>query len=301
MLRAVRAGAILAGFLALTLPLMPVQLLLVRMGSRHARTFPHRYHRWVCRLIGIRLNVHGAVAADRPVLIVSNHVSWLDIPVLSAVAPISFVAKSEVGTWPLVGTLARLQRTVFVDRKRRVAVGDVTSEMASRLAGGDHIILFAEGTSSDGNRVLPFKTSLFAAAAEAKEAAEASSPAPAQAIAMQTLAIAYTNVCGLPMGRAWRPNVAWYGDMEMASHAWELLKSGPIEVHIAVGPPVEIATFTDRKAMARFSEQQVRQDFTSIVRHGRPRAIADGAPAVTPALVATNTPEKALDGPHAAR
>ena len=149
MLRAVRAGAILAGFLALTLPLMPVQLLLVRLGSRHARTFPHRYHRWVCRLIGLRLNVHGTVAADRPVLIVSNHVSWLDIPVLSAVAPISFVAKSEVGTWPLVGALARLQRTVFVDRKRRVAVGDVTSEMASRLGQGDHIVLFGSMDGTD--------------------------------------------------------------------------------------------------------------------------------------------------------
>ena len=299
MLRAVRAGAILAGFLALTLPLMPVQLLLVRLGSRHARTFPHRYHRWVCRLIGLRLNVHGTVAADRPVLIVSNHVSWLDIPVLSAVAPISFVAKSEVGTWPLVGALARLQRTVFVDRKRRVAVGDVTSEMASRLGQGDHIVLFAEGTSSDGNRVLPFKTSLFAAAAAAKEADGALRRERSAGVAMQTLAIAYTSVRGLPMGRWWRPNVAWYGDMEMASHAWELLKSGPIDVHISVGQPVDIATFADRKAMARFSEEQVRRDFTAIVRHGRPSPEGHPPPAAAAAPHGAPIPEKVLDGPRA--
>ena len=96
-LSAIRGGAVLAGFFALTVPLMPLQALLLRVSPRGARTFPNWYHRQVCRLLGIRIHIDGAVARDRPVLLVANHTSWLDIPVLSAVAPVSFVAKKEVG------------------------------------------------------------------------------------------------------------------------------------------------------------------------------------------------------------
>ena len=96
--------------------------------------------------------------------LISNHVSWIDISVLSAVAPVSFVAKQEVASWPFVSWLAKLQRSVFIDRNRRSEVGDKANEILNRLAAGDHIVLFAEGTSSDGNSVIPFKTSLFAAA-----------------------------------------------------------------------------------------------------------------------------------------
>src|SRR5512139_3485301 len=113
-----RAATVLAGFMGFTLPLMPVQAILLRWSPSAARRFPHWYHRHVCRILGIRLHIDGAVATG-PVLLVSNHTSWLDIPVLSAVAPVSFVAKAEVARWPFVSSLARLQRTVFVDRTKR--------------------------------------------------------------------------------------------------------------------------------------------------------------------------------------
>jgi 1-acyl-sn-glycerol-3-phosphate acyltransferase len=154
---------VLALFMTLTVPLMPVQALLLKASPKAARRFPHWYHRQVCRVLGIKLTINGAIVRDRPVLLVSNHTSWLDIPVLSAVAPVSFVAKKEVGSWPFVSALARLQRSVFVDRARRQAAGETAGEITERLKTGDAIVLFAEGTSSDGNRVLPFKTSLFAA------------------------------------------------------------------------------------------------------------------------------------------
>ena len=210
----VRAGTILAGFAALTLPLMPVQAVLVRTHPRWARKLPHWYHRQVCRLVNVRLTVEGEVARGRPVLFVANHTSWLDIPVLSAVAPLSFVAKKEVGTWPGVSSLARLQRTVFVDRDRRTSVGDTAGEILERLAAGDNVVLFAEGTSSDGNRVLPFKTSLFAAA---KPPVRLGRTAPDAVV--QTISLVYTRLNGVPMGRADRPLVGWYGDMEMMDHA----------------------------------------------------------------------------------
>ena len=261
-----RAAAILGGFFTLTLPLMPVQSALLRVSPQGARRFPNWYHRQVCRLLGVRLHIEGEIAPDRPVLVVANHTSWLDIPVLSAVAPLSFVAKKDVARWPFVSTLAKLQRTVFVDRERRSAVGETTNEMTARLAQGDAVVLFAEGTSSDGNRVLPFKTSLFAAA---KPPARAGAHANAQAgpdIVVQTLSLVYTRLHGVPINRAARPIVGWYGDMEMQSHAWALLKAGPLDVTIRIGEPIPLETFADRKDLARRSEDEIRRNVVQILR-----------------------------------
>ncbi|MEW5963710.1 MAG: lysophospholipid acyltransferase family protein [Pseudomonadota bacterium] len=256
-----RAGAILGGFLGLTVPLMPVQALLVRTSPRLARRFPHWYHRQVCRLVGVRLHVEGEVVRDRPVLLVANHTSWLDIPVLSALAPVSFVAKREVGGWPFVASLARLQRTVFVDRERRASAGETAEEILARLAAGDAIVLFAEGTSTDGNRVLPFKTALFAAVKPSGCEAEA----PPGAV-VQTVSLVYTRLHGVPLGRADRPMVGWYGDMEMQGHAWQLLKAGPLDVRLRVGMPIPLADYADRKQLARSSEDAVREGVVGILR-----------------------------------
>ncbi len=264
---ALRATAILAAFATMTLPLMPVQAVLLRAFPSAARRFPHWYHRKVCRLLGIRLHIEGRVAENMPALIVANHTSWLDIPVLSAVAPLSFVAKKEVGTWPGVSTLARLQRSVFVDRQRRVAVGETAGEIMQRLKAGDSVVLFAEGTSSDGNRVLPFKTSLFAAAKPSR--GQAGSEA---GVCVQTLAIVYTHLHGVSLGRADRPLVGWYGDMEMGPHAWALLKAGPLDVHIRIGEPVPLSDFADRKELARYTETQVRQAVVDLLRNQPVRA-----------------------------
>jgi lyso-ornithine lipid O-acyltransferase len=260
-MRTARAMTVIAAFAALTLPLMPVQALLLRVSRRHARTFPHWYHGRVCRLLGVRLHIEGEVAQGRPVLLIANHTSWLDIPVLSALAPLSFVAKKEVGTWPFISALARLQRTVFVDRTRRTAVGETKNEIIERLKEGDAIVLFAEGTSSDGNRVLPFKTSLFAAAKPSRRN-DGSEPAAF----VQTVAVVYTHVHGVPLARADRTLVGWYGDMDMASHAWQLLKVGPLDVSIRIGPPVPLEEFEDRKALARHSEAEVREAVVRILR-----------------------------------
>lgn len=256
-----RAALIMLGFAALTLPLMPVQAALIRLSPSRARTFPHWYHRQVCRLLGIRLHIDGAVARDRPVLLVANHTSWLDIPVLSAAAPVSFIAKREVDGWPFVAWLARLQRTVYVDRNRRTTVGGTADEMTRRLQAGDTLVLFAEGTSSDGARVLPFRTALFASVMPAGTPFGDGPP-----VAVQPLSLVYTHIHGVPVGRAERPMIGWYGDMEMAGHAWALLRAGPLDVGIRIGPPVSLAAFPDRKALARYTEAQVRAGVTELLR-----------------------------------
>ncbi|MEZ5844769.1 MAG: lysophospholipid acyltransferase family protein [Hyphomicrobiaceae bacterium] len=282
-----RGATRLAAFAALTVPLMPVQALLKRTSAPAARRFPHWYHRQVCRLLGIRLHVEGHVVQRKPVLLIANHTSWLDIPVLSALAPVSFVAKKEVGGWPGVSALARLQRTVFVDRERKASAGDTAGEMLERLVSGDTLVLFAEGTSSDGNRVLPFKTSLFAAAKPSRAGrrggsggTDAGSADVDSGILVQTVAIAYTHLHGVPLGRADRHLTGWYGDMDMAPHAWELLKAGPLDVAIKVGTPVPLEAFADRKALARHAESQVRAALLALL-HGGQRTVPERPPATT--------------------
>ena len=117
------------------------------------------------------MRVVGEPVRGRAVLFVSNHVSWADIVVIGSIAPVAFVAKREVADWPLVGITARMQRTVFVDRARRHQTGDAIGEIVERLAAGTSVVLFAEGTSSDGNRVLPFRSALVGAVKEAERAA----------------------------------------------------------------------------------------------------------------------------------
>ncbi len=257
-----RASAVLASFFSFTVPLMPIQALLLKVSPKAARRLPNWYHKNVCRILGITLKIDGAVVEDAPVLLVCNHTSWLDIPVLSALAPVSFVAKLEVGSWPFVSALAKLQRSVFVDRTRRQATGDAATEIMTRLNQGDTIVLFAEGTSSDGNRVLPFKTSLFGAVTGQSAASDSK-------VVVQTAAVVYTHVRGIPLTRADRPRIGWYGDMEMTSHAWGVLRSGTITVTIKVGPPVPLSEFKDRKDLALKTERAIRSAVLGILR-GRP-------------------------------
>jgi 1-acyl-sn-glycerol-3-phosphate acyltransferase len=245
-----RAAVILAVFLVVTFVLIPVQWLGVSLRLPYRRSFPHAYHRLVARLFGIRIRVAGEPVRGRGVLLLANHTGWLDIVIFSAVMPLSFVAKSEVASWPFFGTLARLQRTVFVDRTRRSETGATRDAIRERLQAGDALVLFPEGTSGDGNAVLPFKSALLGAAG-------------GQDVMVQPVSTAYIGVHGIPMGRENRPLFAWYGDMELVPHLWEALKAGPLDVVVEFHPPLSA---TDRKELAREAE--------SLVRQGQVRALA---------------------------
>ena len=128
-------------YVALTLPCMPIQAVLVAIGARASVGFAQGYHRLVCRIFGIRLDVRGRIARDKPLLIVANHTSYLDIEILGALVRGSFVAKAEVARWPLFGWLAKLQRTVFVDRRPSQA-GKQKDAITRHLEGHGRLILF---------------------------------------------------------------------------------------------------------------------------------------------------------------
>lgn len=255
-MRTLRAALKLLAFVALTLPLMPLQQFLLWFFPDTARVFPHHYHRLLCRLFGIRLTVVGNLPPPGPCLVISNHVSWLDIVILSAVMPLSFVAKREVSRWPFFGTLARLQRTVFVDRERRHTTGKTADGIEARLSQGETIVLFGEGTSHDGASVLPFKSSLFSAAT-------------APHIAIVPITLAYRTCWGLPMGRRERPAFAWYGDMNLMSHLLNFMGEGPLGVTVVIHEALSVETGLNRKTAAEACEKAVRQGLVAAL-HGTP-------------------------------
>ncbi|TNC10220.1 1-acyl-sn-glycerol-3-phosphate acyltransferase [Methylobacterium terricola] len=241
---------------------------------------PAWLHRVFLRLFQVRITVTGTPPAPgEAALVIANHISWLDIPVLGALRPLSFVAKSEIAGWPVIGTLARLQRTVFIDRGRKRHTAVVNTEMSRRLRAGDLIVLFAEGTTGDGTRLLPFRTSLVGAARAAI------TDGGLDRVRLQPLCIAYTRRHGLPLTRAERPDIAWYGDMELGPSVKLFFARGPIDVAVTWGEPIVFAAGTDRKAATALAEAAVRRALQEAVT-GRPPAPAPEMPRADAPVVA---------------
>jgi 1-acyl-sn-glycerol-3-phosphate acyltransferase len=282
-----RAWCIVTVFLATTLLLIPYQMFNLRFRPRAARSFPKNYHRFMAKLFGIRITTIGELPKNEGVLIVGNHTSWLDIIIFSSLGEVSFVAKSEVASWPLFSTLAKLQRTVFVERQRRQATGEARDQIRDRLLAGDTLVLFPEGTSNDGNQTLPFKSALMGAV----EARVADGTGGSRAVKVQPVSTAYVGLHGMPMGRENRPLFAWYGDMELVPHLWEALLTGPIDVVVEFHEPMDVDQVGGRKALAVKTE--------AIVRRGQVRKLA-GLAGPTPETAAIPAPAGAVLAPAAA-
>jgi len=262
-LASIRASLATALITVVALILIPVQYLSVTLSLPTKRWIPVLFHRIVCFALGVRVTVHGACVRDGSVLITANHCSWLDISVLSRVQPLSFIAKSEVASWPIFGLFAKLQRSIFVNRTKRTETGDVAKEIAKRLKEGDAMVLFAEGTSSDGNRVLPFRTALIGAAkaamvADMRDARKKGIEQEEQPVWIQPLSVAYNGLQGMPMGRQHRHLAAWYGDMELVPHLWTIMKEGAVDVTLTFGEPIPFGADANRKQVAIRAEEIVR-------------------------------------------
>jgi 1-acyl-sn-glycerol-3-phosphate acyltransferase len=257
----IRVISFALAFVALTLVLLPFQLIGIAFDLPLQRSIPHLYHRILCALIGVRIREVGRRSTASPALILSNHVSWLDICVIAALAPVVFIAKSEVAGWPVLGWLARLQRTIFINRQARHQTGAATREIAARLLGGDAVVLFAEGTSSDGIRVLPFRSSLVGAVHHAL-----GNTTHHTHVTVQPMSLAYVGFGGVPIGRSLRERVAWYGDVELVPHLLRVLASGAVDVTVSWGEATAYDMSADRKAIARSAEQSVRRMTAAALR-----------------------------------
>jgi len=260
--RALLIGVI---FFTMTPLLISLQWLLDKLHLPGWGFIATHYYRFLCRLLGIRVRVIGNPAGERAVLYVSNHVSWADIVAIGSITPVAFVAKSEVASWPLVGVTAKLQRTVFVDRRRRQQTAGAVNEIVARLNSGVSVVLFAEGTSSDGNRVLPFRSALLGAV----EMAAKHGGAPG--LMIQPMAIAYTATQGIPMGRQHRPLAAWYGDLDFMPHIRTLIEKTALDAVVSFGQAVPADAGLTRKAMTQALERETRRLMSETLR-GRPLA-----------------------------
>lgn len=245
-------------FVLLTLVLLPVQLVALACQLRLAEELPRFYHALCLRILHIEIRVSGVDLMEGPGVIVANHASYLDIPVLGALTRGSFIAKTEVASWPVFGFLAKLSRTTFIER-RAVRSREQNDQLGNRLQKGDKLILFPEGTSNDGNRVLPFKSTLFASAEQAMP--------DGTAVKFQPISIAATRLDGAPIGRDLRAFYSWYGDMDLVPHLWQFLALGKVTVEIVVHAPVTLAEAAgSRKELARICEARVAQGHQAALR-----------------------------------
>jgi 1-acyl-sn-glycerol-3-phosphate acyltransferase len=258
----IRALFIAAVFFTATPLLISLQWLLGKLGLPGWAFIARNYYRLLCRLLRIRVHVAGDPVRDRPVLFVGNHVSWADIVAIGSLQAVAFVAKRDVRKWPLVGITAEIQRTVFVDRERRHRTADAVHAIGARLDGGVSVVLFAEGTSSDGNRVLPFRSALLGAV-------ETAAKRTSEPILIQPMAVIYTAQQGIPMGRRERPLAAWYGEMDFMPHIKTFIRTAAVDVTIGYGAPILADGRSDRKKLTSQLEQATRTMLIAALR-GRP-------------------------------
>jgi 1-acyl-sn-glycerol-3-phosphate acyltransferase len=195
------------------------------------------------RLSGMRLVVHGDERRlDQGVLVVGNHISWIDIYVINAWRPTPFVSKAEVRDWPIVGWLAYRLGTVFVQREKRKDALRTMHEMAARLQAGEVMCVFPEGTTSDGVSLLPFHANLFQAAVSA-------------GCPVQPICLLYEDAQGRQTTAP-----AYIGDMSLGESLDATLRGGPITAHVFVGEP--IAPTSDRRAFAAQARDAVASALT---------------------------------------
>lgn len=254
------------GFLPFLIVFIPVQFVITRLGLEW-NIVPRWFHWFGCTFLGMQVKVIGAPSTDKPTLIVSNHVSWTDIIAVGSKADVTFVAKSEIQKWPFVGFMASLQRTLYVDRKRRTDAHRASQEMGKRLASGGAVLLFAEGQSDLGTHVLPFRSALIGAAQHAMQEAGAGE------VMIQPLTIAYTKLQGLPVGRTDRSLIAWIKSKSVKQNIREILTGGTREVTLAFGTPRPLDPKTDRKRVAKEAENEVRRMLVALNR-GTPLPVA---------------------------
>ena len=242
-------------FAGWTVLAMLIQTVMLILPGRGKEGFARLYWRGAAAMLGVRISVRGRLAPARPVLFVANHCSWLDIVVLGAVLPGCFVAKAAIRSWPFINWVALLGRTVFVSRSR-TGVGRERSELARRLAAGDNIILFPEGTTSDGARVMPFSPAFLALADDPSRPA------------VQPVTLVYDGLDGLPVRRLNRPAISWYGDMDLASHYSRIGRRHRLHATIILDEPMPPGMFPNRKALAAALEARLAANAAAL-RQGR--------------------------------
>jgi 1-acyl-sn-glycerol-3-phosphate acyltransferase len=267
--------------------LLPPTIILKKIRFPGYKKWPHRVHKSLCSAFNVDVAVFGEQIEDQPTLFVSNHVSWVDILVLGGVLKGSFIAKDDMSRWPVLGYMATLQRTIFINREKRTDVSNQKKIIQDRLMSGDNLILFPEGTTSEGGRVLAFNSSLFGVAEfpedkirveEAKkyipkyddDGKEIDQPEEEETtgLLIQPVTIVYRRINNMPAIRTSRPLVAWFGDMAIGPHFKKFIGLNRVEVEIHFHQPVSRNVFKSRKELSSYCQRTVANKLIERLRGG---------------------------------
>lgn len=200
-----------------------------------------RLNRNYTLLLRLILNIKVTIAGDEGQLerggyvIIANHVGYVDGIVLGSIFPIIFVSKREVKKWPVVGQWNILCGTIFINRQRKNQVGALIREMTDKLKQEANILLFPEGTSTNGEKMLPFQTVPLAA------------PLRSRSIIVPAT-VTYKTINDQPVTHANRDLVYWYGDMDFVTHLWKFLRLRGVEVLVTIQPKIECFRYADNSA-----------------------------------------------------
>jgi lyso-ornithine lipid O-acyltransferase len=206
------------------------------------------FHRTIRAILGLRIFAKGTPSSIRPLMVIANHTSWLDIIVIESVLPAVFVTQHEVASWPVFGRLAKLKPSIFVNRTRRLQVFKTIDCIAAALATGEAVAIFPEGTSTDGANVIPFRSSLFGSVRETLLRA-----GHLPAISIQPVSVSYVG--------ARRRSAVWAleDDIRFFPHLLQVAALRKIDVALTWGEPVQADVSSDRKLLAKHLEDTIRR------------------------------------------
>ena len=230
--------------------LLPIQFLFIFIKSKFRFFLPLIFHKFLLKILGVKLEIVGSPSKHKPLILIGNHCSYLDIIILGSVLPVCFVAKSEIKGWFLFGLLASLQNSIFIDRrnlKTLESLKNVTKNLSTNFA----LIIFPEGTTNDGKKVLRFKTSLFKIFEDDTT------------LGLQNFSLCYTHINSMPLDNRMRPNIAWYGDMGLITHLKRILNYSSIGAKLQFHP-VNIPDGIKRKILSEESRDQVVEGINSL-------------------------------------
>ena len=237
-------------FIAFSIFLIFAVLVFGKIIPFFGKWLPVTFHKLLIWLLSIQVEFEGETKKLNDCnLYICNHLSYLDIPILGSRYPVRFVAKSEVKHWPLLGHLAKLGRTIFISRNRSDSL-DQKNKILNLLLSNEKIFIFPEGTTSDGNRVLDFKSSSF-------------SSLEGQDFTIQPIVIVYSDLNGIPINRWLRPVIAWYGDMDLKPHLLKLASLRPIKARLIYLDKVNAKNFSSRKDLSKYLENEIKKAYSS--------------------------------------
>lgn len=225
---------------------LPPVWLATRLGKKNSKQrLVQRAYKTLARIAGLRIVTVGQPCDARPLLLVSNHISYFDIMVLGAALPVRFTPKADIRSWQVIGSLCGMLGCIFIDRNSSAAPR-AKDDISAALAEGDIVSLFPEATTGDGVHLQPFRSAMFSVA-------EGGNTSP---VWVQPAVIEYTDIWKLPIDSEQWTQIAWYGDMDLLPHLWNALKIGSIGVRLTFLPPVATAG-ADRKQLAARCQEAI--------------------------------------------